>query len=1272
MERYIYLEKTFNLPGWDPNDFIFKVAKGLLRIARREGDNSGTIMSTIDQTINDYKRIYERINTSKVLPDNPKMIMKGKEPSLNELGEIEYKGESITYQNWSQKKLINVFFSKILPTFLVFFKELNDRDYIKDTYKPIMVKAFGILNQLYKINPLTQESQFDQDTEKLENLLKNYENVINTIFNEDVILQSGDSADSAISLVKDLFDRKSSGQMHVDKKTYNEAFRMYLKLAEYSENIAAAQGKLSSLNLSSSEYDIEAAKNNDDFIREMRQKISQSETDKERAELTKQLTDELKTPNVPSEQKVVRKIHPSPNRSQNFELPSFMSHITTIGGRTGYQTNTRQIKQNTINIGITAGVDASDVNENREFFGNTRVFNDIMKIIIMQKRKKILSNYNDKFDRRSADLNSHFVRQSPMMKEYRDKYAEGSKKRDFWFNFQGKNFWYNPTQPHDVSFHYFKRQEAILIDAILEARHISVGAEGAYDLDLIYNDFIYLLRVLLNGNLKNAEGKEITFKQSLDNNGAVIRKLVNEYVKDNDIGIKETTKALSAHTTLIGAKKRSDEIVRKKISGEMALTKQEIKQEDSRIKKLKKELDSLFSREAEIVTDLLTIEKMEQDPQFYKKEKSEIIDFYTNNTRVIKIKKTKNLISPTIMEKPSNSSELKKVLSRVLKKEINEITERDIQIAEEIFSLDNNNYFTRKFFLIEFLNAIKNDLTKLETALPTSVTMTNQIKKPDTSSDSQIKNFLKKVFPPKIDWTAKQIEIARKALLQDESETMSKDFFKGLYDYMDKNDTLEMELDTIESFKKISEKEVEISDLLSPLSTNMYSDNISLEITNLSEKIKFSHSQSDLVMQLKPKDKNDSKSGGEFTIAVAKRSLNEFLSKNPYILDKKNKNPLVDMDVYIENIEVDSYIKIIRGTYEVEFKESKSPLSIQDISDIYDQEKITKTHIMAGKPSSKMKQELQDLYGSQREIRKELLLSARQKHRVFQNRLSSLSGQKISGTIEDDFLRKSRILLDNLNTQRDYLTFDVSQVKSVMNDYEKLINFEGGVVGSEKVRRQAADVRREFARIFNSINSQKTSTLGNLIDEIDKEAKYWKLDFFKVNYKKEGGVSFIFNKDAYDGNNERQYTNVVNSFNSQIEVFMNFKFTPKASYIDFFKEVAVHNDLFVELVRYLKDIYNLVSTQENEETYARTKMTGLSIEKSLGDVEKRIEGSRVDADKLYQQYRTERDALKMTTKKKLPKVQEESTGKYTKYIYRDYKPTKFNILNEVINRNEIK
>jgi hypothetical protein len=1323
MEKYLYFEKTGNLPGFEPNEFIYNLVLAMLNITKTVNPKASNLIPIVERTIYDYKKIYERINKSKIYEYDasgnkiPVKDSSGKQ-EINEIGEPVYKGETITYQNYAAKKLASTFFAKLFPTFVYFLQTIEERNYVVESFKNNkLVKIIGILNQMYA----KQDDELDKLMSKLDNISDNIE-VSMRYFDRDYIQNGTYKYDDdngvthvrhvhqdVVNLISELFDRKSSKALHPDKKMYNEGFRLFLKLGEYSEKISEQDGvlpklteeeikylydnkklgtKLSKLSLdelkkkgleridlNDDEYADYAIANQEE-INEIRRQIQLKQTQLSNTDdlaqknqlkleinkLMNQFKESFVSPEIDNLQVAERVAHTG-NRGQNFQLPGFMSPILQIGGKTAYRTKSREVQKDIVDIGAIKGVDTTSVKENREFFGRTRVFNDFMKKIIKQRKKGILKAYNDSNDRVKANLTKYFTRQSPFFAEYNKIYPEASPKRLFWFNYKGDNFWYNPEDPHNQNLHFFKREEALLIDSILKNRNISVGAEGAYDLDLVYNDFIYLLRIILNGNLKNTEGKEVTFIQAAENDGKLINKLVSNYVKENDAGIKDLTSGLyQDFTSKIGAKKRSEAREIQKQEGKIPFSKSEERKRERQIDLLLNKFEILGDKESQEITRALTLDKMEDNPSFYKDEKAEILDFFINNVKIIKIKKSQNLLSPKISNKPTTDSEMRSILSKILKKKSNEVTQRDFEIAREIFNSDSNSYFNRQSFMFDYINMIKNDLTKIEAKI-TSITVPDAtFKKPDINDKQRITDFLKKMISSKLKVTDREIEIAKTAFNQDENDVISRELFRALYNYYDEKNTLDIEIEKLDEFKKLKEKEILIGDILSPLSTNAYSNILYLQMTDLRKEIKFSHKKTDLVMQLKPSNDSDPNSGGVFTIGINKDSLSDFLSLNEYLIDEKEISPLTGQKLYLENINVDDFIKLIKGTYDVEFKKSSSELSIDDISDIYDKQRITALELKAGQKIEDIKQEISNIQKQKSETLRSIA-NARLRHRKFDDRLNVLSGKGLDAKIEDDFYIKANTFLTHLKEFKNtkMINFDLSELQKIIDEYKKTINFEKGVTGSEAIRKSAKEVKVEFAKVFNSINPKKGELINKYMIDIFNTIKTRKIKFLQYKSNPTDGTNkFVFSSSLYGGSLEDSYLKLISTFNKSFNEYINFKFTPKPSYIELFNELRLQSETFIQIIDSLEQIFNLI---KNDNTMLGEGFNKYEYRnKKLYSIEENFNEKEYIPLKMTRLYNENYESF----------LVEEKNSKYKKVEYSKMKPNKFTILHEITKSNEIK
>jgi hypothetical protein len=206
--------------------------------------------------------------------------------------------------------------------------------------------------------------------------------------------------------------------------------------------------------------------------------------------------------------------------------------------------------------------------------------------------------------------------------------------------------WYDRFDPYNESKWFFRKQEAALLKVICQARVIATGKRFSYDVELIYDDFIYLLRTFLNGNVKTSGGTEISLEQGATNDSQKIKEVVTQYTREGNLFIRGETSSAERYTKKAAALQRSIELEKKKQSGEKPLSKKDEMDYERKIKQLKDELDSVMRGESELLTDILSLEKMrEEDSEFEIKELEDLENFAVENIRIINIKKTKKPIN---------------------------------------------------------------------------------------------------------------------------------------------------------------------------------------------------------------------------------------------------------------------------------------------------------------------------------------------------------------------------------------------------------------------------------------------------------------------------------------------------------------------------------------------------------------------------------------------------------------------------------------------------
>ena len=1199
MEFYTYFERTENIPGYRPSSFIFDLVLRLLEIARVKAPNASYIEGIVQKSKDEFQEIVDVINTTRI-------------PRRDKSGNIIYKKtkeglvaeeDTITFHNIATKNLLENIFSRLLPTFLVFIDQIKDRGYVNESQQANILKISGDLNQMYK-NPKTSGV-----LEKLENHLSFN---IATVYNRELVLEE---AEDVVYLIEQLFDRKTNKGNDHDKKIYNETFRIFKKLKEYVEKIKESEGKIEEINLTQDEDDI--------------------------------LSSEAGLQKINPKQKIVRKLHSS--RMQNFELPDFAKTFTRDPetGKYAYLRDVDTRKKGIVSIGAEKGVDTSGLQDARDFFGYTKVFNEIMNMILEQKKSGALRTLSSD-DKR--DLQSYFSGRKPFIQSKNKLSADLS-----------EISWYDRFDPFNESKWFFRKPEGFLLKTICQARVIATGQRYSYDIDLIYDEFIYLLRLFINDKIKVKDStseetlvsdsgetvrvRTISLEKGADNDASEFKRIVGQYIREGNAGIRGITSGAEKITKKAAAVKRSIEIEKKKESGERALSQKDQTKFERDMKQLQSELDSVTKAESELLTDIFSMEKMDEDPELELKEVEDLQTFAEDNVRIINIKKTKNLVTPKISPKPSTDIDIKKILSRILKRDTKEITSDDIRISKEIFAQDSNSYFNRKAFLVDYIQKLKG-----VGMAANSIIVTEPIDMPKKITDvKQVTEFLKKVFLIKgYKFSNEEIQTAMNVLKTVDDTIIDKNYFKVVYDTMLKEQVAELELDRIEQFKKTSEKELLISDI-GGLSTNMYSNNLFLQMTDLSQEIKFSHKVTGIRMVLRPANEKDTRSSGEFFIYVSKRDFDEFIKINPYLIDAKNKNPLNDKQLIIEekDMYVTDNIPVIRGTYDSTFLSSPM-LGAKDEYDVktgYLRSASTRREF-AGTSIEKML-ELARVKGAEKNrLKKELLLRARKRANMMRRREAVLAGKKPKKRITNNYLKASNSLLEFFETQKAFLNFNTDKIKKAIQEYDNIINEDEKIIGP-KVRQEAAiKIRNEFRTLYKDLSVQKNNLISDNLMTIKKIITSRRLNYLNLRLINNKPPLLIFDKVKYDGSYENSYSDLQSRFNTLFEKYLEFTFTKPETLVDAINQIEDASKLFNSLLNSLTEIVNLISTPEIEETYGGRSTKGMRLEKDLKSLD---------------------ESVKLT--EQVVKVREVGS-KYQKIQV--LKPTRISIIEQVLRRNEIK
>lgn len=1312
--NYIYTEKTFKIAGYGSVPYIYKLIIHLLEIALPHADKSGgispNILDIIKTSEKDFDSFYTIINETQIINrdsnGNPILIKRG--------GKEVIETDTFTFSGIAAKNLLEQLYKRVLPSFIKFLNISTEKGYIKESQKSKIIRKIGQMDQIVKSN--------NENIDIAEKL--NVNDIDENIFDREKLRDKA-TATEAVKLVSDLFNLKSVHKMDPVKKLYNETFRLFHKLTEFVLQVEKFENNLEKKSnetiktISFSDDDnnrlakdetilkefedfkrkkliysdelqekeqqriiaerqlqldkIESKEKKKQFKKDIKKEIDVAK-EKIREDIDKEIKEEEDKLFLQIPKEIIPRKVSHINRNHNYDLPDFAKTflVDPDSGKRAAAKDVDARKKDLDILGQKMGVDLSGLKEQRHFFGYTKVFNSIMKFLIRDKgggSLKAISSHE------KINLESYFAFRKP-------------------YNYAGQDYWFNPEDYYNTDFYYFRIPEAFLLTEICKGREKLIGKRMAYQTSMLYDDFIYLLRLFLNKNVKERGSlepidfqglfkdeisqieKEIAEIKKRDPRGInkekvsrvefnqsdidKIAKLVKAYFKELNKDVRAATSAVEKVTKKEAALKRSEEIKKQKEKGERELSKKDVADYERGISDLKDELDSLSSAESDMLYDILSVDKIDQDPDLYNKELDDLIDFAQNNTRIIQLTKNKNLLSPKISPKPASDSEIKKVMSRILNKDTSEITPEDIDIAKKIFSQDSNSFFNRKSFLIDYIDLLKG-LEIRTKANPQTIHVTEPVDIPKNINNKKaLDDFLKKIIKKSSSFTEEEYEASRNALKTIDDNTVDKTFFKSVYYILLKQKKAELELDRIEKLKKTEGKEIPISDIMSPLSNDKYSNRIYLQMTDLSQEIKFSYKVTGIKLNLKPKNEDDKTSDGEYIIYVSRKDFDEFVKLNEYLLDPKNKNPHLAKEIVLENenLNVSDNIPVLRGYYTSRFEAANllDPEGLPyDLPTAYARSSSTKQSILKSKDSErKLLEIISKTQNRQIEIRKELISRARKRSAIIQKRSDYLSGIKQKEKITNKFLEKSKELLSTFDSMSEKLSIDIntSSIKSAIIDYDKLINMDDKITGSKEIKKSAEKIRKMFFDMYDSISDTRKKILAEELTMIKNVLINKKINFLKYVFEKPNPPKIVFDPTKYEGGYEFSYKDLSEKFNDSISRYIKFKFTEqdpnKKQNINLIriKEINEKNNLFMIVIDSVTQILNLVSTPEIEEQYSRDSTRGMRLDK----------GNQMESKSVV--------PLKVAVL-----IQEEGD------IYKKVeilKPTKFNILKEVIKRNEIK
>lgn len=756
--------------------------------------------------------------------------------------------------------------------------------------------------------------------------------------------------------------------------------------------------------------------------------------------------------------------------------------------------------------------------------------------------------------------------------------------------------------------HYFSKGELNLIQAILNTRGKTIGGLSASDEEEIYLDFITFVRALVNGELELTENEFVTdfSKLSLDELQSILLRYRKNIQKMHNQYYSTVRSATAKQAVPVKANKR----LRQKLAGEKPISSADVRKLNKKIKQLSKydeisrsqELDQLLTdyfRADYIKNNYVKDNKLDKEA-----ERKETLKSFDEWIRIIKIKTSFNSVNPYIIEKPKSDAEIKKFLEEKFRNKF--VSDKDIKLAKSILIENSGKYINFKIFRREFLEARRKKMEDIGNRPKTDPGI-NLIDLPGEEKDGMIipnytdKNvtyFLKRYFP-----AFKNIKLAKEVFnLNDPAEKINEgkidaDFFEAAYKYLyDLKYSEEIDLDfedlpdetkneiisaDITKIKK-SVKEMIGSKIIAPRSTNKYSNLLYLQPTDLSKEIKFSEHATPISMLLSPKTGNNDI--GTYSIFVTKFGLEDFISKNQYILDHKLENQLKDMKISISeniNINSDEDILIFTGEYETLFEPYKSSTG-EEISSA-DIEKYLSIAGKMGRAASRMDPlaiEIQ-LAPSKKEVKKAIsrvdLMSAKAQKRIarLQRRagkqevdrvvtedddfsLAALNLEKIFDSLFDTMtgtLKRNKLSKKDLTQFEAKVNGKIDDYSSTVQKYRKEFNLVLGDKKLDKIKEnimeQANDIVYQFFIFFDTYINTFFRTLLGLI----KKQKAYFLSIEEIGSGDKKWKKIIFNPSdfkAYSGIYDKSYESNIKIINDFIEYYINF---------DIKSDVKIINDI---------------------------------------------------------------------------------------------------------------
>ena len=791
--------------------------------------------------------------------------------------------------------------------------------------------------------------------------------------------------------------------------------------------------------------------------------------------------------------------------------------------------------------------------------------------------------------------------------------------------------WHNKEKPFDKNTRFFSIGEEELIQAILQTRNLSDGGASSNDLDDIYLDFITIIRLFVNGQLKRKVGDKKVPIESLDDlTSNSIIKLLSTYRTDINKQFAQYRIEKRKESRKIATVKSSEKREKEKEAGEKEYSKADIR----KFMKQRKALDKLIyiskSNDLDkLLSDYFRADYVKQNNVTKEVEFDELKQFYETYYRIIKIKTSVNDVTPNVFKKPKNDSEIKDILFKIFKNRY--MSEADIALAKSIFKENESaDFFNIKFFIKDFLSSKKKKVDDIGLRPKTDINLIDlpyilgdDDKKQFLLDDKSISRFIKRIYPKQPEPTTQEIQIAK--LVFDQNDPPEKEnedkidltFFKLTYSYLLSLKGSEIELDKINKFKEIAKKQT-VADIISPNSTSKYSNVLYLELTDLSKEIKFSNTTTPISMVLNPSIKEGN--SGTYKIFVSKHYLDDFLKKNNYVLSDEEQNHLSNKEFLLEgsDINADKSVLVISGEYETVFKPYDGKFSLEDIYKLYygsDQ----LVNPVDDLKNAKTAEEVMDAI-----IKNRAKVIELEKKSV---RLSQkISGEKVDKItyVEDDFYNNSKRILDlfEKNIKIMITTLPTTPTKNIKNKKSQIENFKDKIENEiDKYKNLIKDYRSELnsgsgpaklEKLQSKVKDQANSTLGlffkfydsyiysfiEIISDLIKKRNRYYLNIKQTGKDNKSRYEILFDNDdkfKYKGVNSTSYESKIKIINDFFQDYSDFSISSNEFILLDIEDIQRK---FVFAQEEMEDLISLIENDISDEQIISTNTADIELEHS--------------------------------------------------------------------------